>query len=68
MAAQIVHWAMAYGIAGIVVALAFLLWGLDRIDPAAAGAYAFRPLLFPGVVLLWPVVAIRWVVLERRRA
>ena len=68
MAAQIVHWATAYGIAGIAVALAFLLWGLDRIDPAAAGAYAFRPLLFPGVVLLWPVVAIRWAVLERRRA
>ena len=68
MAAEIVHWATAYGIAGVAVALAFLLWGLDRIDPAAAGAYAFRPLLFPGVVLLWPVVAIRWAVLERRHA
>jgi hypothetical protein len=49
------------------LAVAFLLWGIDRIDPAAAGAYAFRPLLFPGIVLLWPVVALRWLTLEWRR-
>jgi len=62
----IVHCATAYGSVGIVLALAFLLWGLDRIDPAAAGAYAFRPLLLPGLVLLWPIVAIRWAILVRR--
>ena len=63
---------MEYGISdraplyGIVLALAFLLWGIDRIDPAAAGAYAFRPLLLPGLVLLWPLVAVRWAILARR--
>ncbi len=66
MATQIVHLATAYGAAGLVLALAFLLWGIDRIDPTAAGAYAFRPLLLPGLVLLWPLVAIRWATLARR--
>lgn len=59
---------MAYGAVGVVLGLAFLLWGIDRVDPSAKGAYAFRPLLMPGLVLLWPVVAIRWAVLARRRA
>jgi hypothetical protein len=59
---------MAYGAVGVVLGLAFLLWGIDRVDPSATGAYAFRPLLMPGLVLLWPVVAIRWAVLARRRA
>ncbi len=67
MAALIVHGAMVYGGCGLVLAAAFLLWGIDRIDPGAHGAYAFRPLLVPGVVLLWPVVALRWWALERQR-
>jgi hypothetical protein len=67
VAALIVHAVMVYGVLGLLLAVAFLLWGIDRIDPAAAGAYAFRPLLLPGIVLLWPFVAARWVVLERRR-
>lgn len=55
--------AWAYGVAGGLVAIAFLTIGLDRIMPAARGAYAFRPLLLPGLVLLWPVVVWRWRVL-----
>jgi hypothetical protein len=43
------------------VALAFILAGIDRHDPAARGAYAFRPLLLPGLTLLWPVVLARWI-------
>ena len=67
MAALIIYAATVYGAIGAVLALGFLLWGIDRIDLAASGAYAFRPLLFPGAVLLWPLVAARWVALERRR-
>lgn len=67
MAAGIVNAVMAYGATGAVLALAFLLWGIDRVDPSARGAYAFRPLLIPGLVLLWPLVAARWLALERRR-
>lgn len=62
----IVDGAAAYGLAGLVVACAFLFLGLDRLDPAARGAYAFRPLLLPGLVLLWPLVLLRWAVLARR--
>jgi hypothetical protein len=45
---------------GALVAAAFLLFGLDRADPAARGAASFRPLLLPGLVLLWPAVLWRW--------
>jgi hypothetical protein len=67
MTEAIVLVATAYGWCRGAVALAFLLWGIDRIDPAARGAYLVRPLLAPGVVLLWPWVLLRWAALERGR-
>jgi hypothetical protein len=59
MAHRIVEIAELYAIIGAVVAAWFLLLQLDRIDPAARGAYAFRPLLIPGLMLLWPLVLLR---------
>ena len=56
-----------WGIIGAVVALVFLTIGIDRIDEDARGAYVFRPLLVPGVILLWPLVLWRWWVLETGR-
>jgi hypothetical protein len=50
----------AYLAVGGLVGAAFVLWGIDRIDARARGAYAFRPLILPGVALLWPFVAWRW--------
>lgn len=50
---------------GVIVGVTFLFLGIGRIDPAARGSYAFRPLLLPGLVLLWPYVAFRWFVLSR---
>jgi hypothetical protein len=61
------HMLFLYALFGVLVALLFLLFALDRFDPSAAGAYAFRPLLVPGLVLLWPVVVIRWIRFERSR-
>jgi hypothetical protein len=52
--------ARAYALVGAFVGVAFLLFGLDRIDPAAGNSYAFRALIFPGLVLLWPLVILRW--------
>ncbi|MEM8731167.1 MAG: hypothetical protein AAGF79_14745 [Pseudomonadota bacterium] len=52
-------------ILGCVVAVAFLLFGIDRIDEDARGAYAFRPMLIPGILLIWPLVLWRWLRLER---
>jgi hypothetical protein len=67
IATVLYHLAIAYAGLGLVVALAFILVGVDRIDPAARGAIAFRPLLLPGAALLWPLVLTRWIALERAR-
>ena len=45
-----------YLYAGAVVAAAFLCLGLSRLDENAKGAWVFRPLLIPGVLLIWPLV------------
>ena len=66
MAAMIVQCVTPYGGIGLLVAVAFLFLGIDRVDPAARGAHAFRPLLLPGLVLLWPFVVARWIILGRR--
>jgi hypothetical protein len=57
--------AALYGAAGFGVGVAFLVFGLERCTPAARGAYAFRLLLLPGLMLLWPLVLWRWAVLAR---
>lgn len=57
-----------YGWIGLGVAGIFLLWGIERVDPNARRAYAFRPLLIPGCIVLWPLVLARWILIERRRA
>lgn len=50
--------------AGALAALA-MLPALGRFEPAARGAWAFRPLLIPGFLLLWPLILWR---LARRGA
>jgi hypothetical protein len=52
---------------GGLVALAFLTVGIDRVDEDARGAYVFRPLLIPGILLVWPLVLWRWYVSESDR-
>ena len=57
-----------YAWIGVAVAAAFLIVGIDRVDPASSGAYVARILFIPGIVGLWPLVLWRWWVLERARA
>lgn len=57
----------SWGVIGLMVAIAFLLLGFDRVDSGAKDAYAVRPLLVPGLVLLWPVVLWRWAILAKER-
>ena len=59
-ASWLVEAALLYAAVGLGVAVAFLIAGIERLDPAARGAYAFRPLLLPGLATLWPLVAWRW--------
>ena len=58
----------AWGIIGAVVAAVFLTIGIDRIDEDSRGAYIFRPLLIPGVLLIWPLVLWRWWQVESESA
>ncbi|MGD1916104.1 MAG: hypothetical protein ACFCBV_07950 [Phycisphaerales bacterium] len=47
---------------GAVVAVPMALRGVNRLDAAAAaGSWGFRLLVFPGVMVLWPLVLRRWV-------
>ncbi len=64
-AALIADLAAGWAWIGLAVALVFLVWGVDRVEPNTRGAYIFRALLIPGVVLVWPLVLRRWWVLER---
>jgi len=65
LATSIISCAWVYAGLGAVVAGIFLTTGIGRIDAAARGSLAFRPLLIPGLVLLWPIVIKRWIDLER---
>lgn len=47
--ANVIVWAACiYVWTGLAVGAAFLLFGIERVDPSARGAYAFRPLPLPG--------------------
>jgi hypothetical protein len=59
-AGWLVFFAKGYALAGCIVAAAFLLFGIDRVDASSRGAYSFRPLIIPGLIVLWPLVVIRW--------
>lgn len=67
-ASALVEAAWVYVWIGAALAIGFLGWGVDRIDPSARGAYLFRILAVPGVVGLWPLVAVRWAIAEARGA
>ena len=50
-----------YLICGLVFAVPFAFRGAGKIDPHAAhGTWGFRLLIIPGTILLWPMLAQRW--------
>jgi hypothetical protein len=51
----------SYVALGAAFAVPFVALGVQRVDPAAAGAsWGFRLLILPGTVLLWPLLLGRW--------
>lgn len=48
-----------YAILGAITALAFVCFGVTRVQPQPVSVGA-RILLFPGAVALWPCVLMRW--------
>lgn len=66
--ANFLVWSLSiYGMVGIVIAIVFLVVGIGRVDANARGNYAFRPILIPGILVLWPLILARWYILEREQ-
>ena len=58
----LVEVAAAYGLVGVVFALAFVTRGIERIDPVAKHApVGFRLIAMPGAAALWPLLLARWI-------
>lgn len=52
---------LLYGGVGVAFAIAFVAYGIGRVDAAAANApLGVRMLLFPGSAVLWPLLALKW--------
>jgi len=52
----------AYAGIGLVFALAFVFFGVQRLDSQARGTgLGFRLLILPGVTAFWPMFLSRWV-------
>ena len=61
LAAWIVGSLTVYAVIGVVFAVAFVVRGVDRVDPVAAdGSWGFRVLILPGAAALWPLLLRRW--------
>ena len=60
--AEFILLAMAiYAVVGLLFAVAFVAFGVGRVDPAARGAsIRFRLLILPGIAALWPLMATKW--------
>ena len=57
IAEGIVLAAYGYVVLGILAALLFLVFGLERIDSEDKGSgIGFRAIIFPGLVALWPLL------------
>ena len=58
---------LAYAVAGVLIAIAFVTVGLRRVLPAGTPVTLGARLLFvPGAAALWPCVLVRWVRAGRR--
>jgi hypothetical protein len=60
--AELILWASAaYLLVGLAVGSAFVWRGVDHVDAAAVGTtWAFRFMILPGAVALWPLVIRLW--------
>jgi hypothetical protein len=51
----------AYAAIGLVFAIAFVAFGISRVDPIAHGSgLVFRMAVLPGVAALWPIMLRQW--------
>lgn len=46
---------------GLCFAAFFVHKGLKRVDPVSEhSSLGFRIIIFPGMVMLWPILAVKW--------
>jgi len=46
---------------GVVFALPFIFKGIRTIDQAAQStSFAFKTIIFPGAIMLWPILLKKW--------
>lgn len=65
--ATIVIYALAlYAAFGVLTALAFVLFGVTRVQPAPVSP-GTRILILPGAAALWPFVLAQWLTARGRR-
>ena len=51
-----------YFLVGLIFAGPFLFKGAGKIDPVAQeGSWGFRIMIFPGVLVFWPLLLKRWI-------
>jgi hypothetical protein len=50
----------SYTLAGAVIAVAFLIFGMSRTLPHVSVTLGARLLLLPGAILFWPLFLGRW--------
>jgi len=61
LAQALVAAGLLYAGIGAVFAVAFVIWGVGRIDgQARQGTVGFRLAIFPASAALWPLLAWRW--------
>ncbi|MBI4274591.1 MAG: hypothetical protein HY659_07825 [Rhizobiales bacterium] len=57
-----------YAVAGIVLAIAFVTYGVTRVLPEPVTVtFGARLVLLPGAAALWPVVLRRWIKARMQR-
>ncbi len=50
-----------YLLAGLVFAIPFVIKGVTKIDEGAHGSkWGFRIIIFPGVIVFWPILLKKW--------
>ena len=52
---------VVYLTCGLLFGVAFVAFGVGRLDDAARGtSITFRLLILPGTMVFWPLLAVRW--------
>lgn len=58
----VVNLLTVYAALGVLFAIAFVGTGIKKVDPVARDSgLGFRLIILPGVVALWPLLAVRWI-------